>query len=364
MTSPAVQPIPPASQPSQTTLGQRLAERGWLPDALVRIGIRRLVQQRRADESSIGIDGEERRAFLESLSHGPIAVHTAAANEQHYEVPALFYQRVLGPNLKYSSGLWPDGVDTLAAAEEAMLELTCERAGLADGMEILELGCGWGSLSLWMAARFPGSTILAVSNSNGQREFIESTARERGLENLRVVTSDINDFEPAHRFDRVVSVEMFEHMRNWDLLLARVSSWLRPDGAAFVHTFCHREFAYPYEAQSDDDWMARFFFTGGIMPSMKLIHRFDRNLEVAQQWEVGGLHYARTCRAWLENLDRRRSELVPAFEQTYGEGNSAMWIGRWRLFFMACEELFRFDGGREWFVVHSLLRPRSGEAQA
>ena len=181
MTSPTIQPTPPTPRPSQTTLGQKLAERGLLPDVLVRIGIRRLVQQRRTDEIAIGLEGAERLAFLESLSHGPIAVHTDAANEQHYEVPALFYQRVLGPNLKYSSALWPEGVGTLAAAEEAMLALTCERAGLADGMEILELGCGWGSLSLWMAGRYPASSILAVSNSNGQREFIESTARELSL---------------------------------------------------------------------------------------------------------------------------------------------------------------------------------------
>lgn len=348
-----------AGRETRTTLPQRLAERGWLPDAIVRFGIRRLIHGRLADEYGDGEADWTRRLdlFRRTLADGPIAESPDTANTQHYEVPAAFYREVLGPHLKYSSAYWPEGVDDLPDAEAAMLDLTCQRAGIEDGMDVLDLGCGWGSLSLWIAERYPRARVVSLSNSHTQRASIEAAARARGITSPRVLTSDINDFETDLRFDRIVSIEMFEHMRNWEALLARVALWLRPSGRAFVHTFCHRELAYPYETERDDDWMARFFFTGGIMPSVDTIAWFDRDMVVEDQWRVSGTHYAKTARAWLDNLDRRRDTILPILEDCYGAGQAETWHGRWRLFFMACEELFALDGGDEWFVSQSLLQP-------
>ncbi|MDG2307794.1 MAG: cyclopropane-fatty-acyl-phospholipid synthase [Candidatus Binatia bacterium] len=349
------------SPATRSTVGQRLAERGWVPDAMIRAAIRRLLHTRLADEYGAGGDGLQRRQveFHRSLAVGPIAVATERANAQHYEVPAAFYSEVLGDRRKYSSGYWPDGVADLTAAEEAMLALTCQRAGIEDGMDVFDLGCGWGALTLWIAEKYPNVTVVALSNSRSQRESIEATAAERGLRSVRVETADINSFDTELRFDRVVSVEMFEHMRNWDALLARVAMWLRPDGRALVHTFCHRELAYPYETERDDDWMGRFFFTGGIMPSVDTLPSFDHDLVTQDQWRVSGMHYADTARAWLDNLDHRRDRILPILEQCYGADQGSVWHGRWRLFFMACEELFRFRGGEEWFVSHTLLGHRT-----
>lgn len=362
MTTIAAEPIRPATVglDQRTTLTQRLAEGGWLPDPLLRFGIRRLLDVRLSDEYGVAERDLTTRIdlFRQSLALGPIAESTGAANAQHYEVPAAFYREVLGSHLKYSSGYWPDGVDDLSSAEAAMLDLTCRRAGIEDGMHVLDLGCGWGSLSLWIAERYPNARVVSLSNSHTQREAIEAMARARGITPPTVLTSDINVFGTDLRFDRIVSVEMFEHMRNWEALLARVALWLRPDGRALVHTFCHREVAYPFETKRDDDWMGRFFFTGGIMPSVDTISWFDRDMVVADQWRVSGTHYAKTARAWLENHDRRRDAILPILQDCYGATEADAWHGRWRLFFMACEELFRFGGGEEWFVVHSLLHPR------
>jgi cyclopropane-fatty-acyl-phospholipid synthase len=336
-----------------------LAERRVLPDAVVRIGIRRLLEQRRREQHA-GDDERrraEKRAFVEQMTSSPIAVATGSANEQHYELPARFFETVLGPELKYSSCLWREGVDDLAAAESLMLDVTCERAGIEDGMDVLDLGCGWGSLSLWIARRYPGCSVLAVSNSHSQAEFIRSRCEADGLSNVEVVTRDMNDFVTDRRFDRIVSVEMFEHMRNWQWLFERVASWLRPDGAFLLHVFCHRDAAYPYEDRSTGDWMARFFFTGGIMPSEDLPLRFPEHLEVDRQWRVNGLHYSRTLEAWLDRMDAHRSRLMPMFQTVYGD-DARRWFARWRMFFMACSELFRYRGGEEWFVSHSLLRRR------
>ncbi len=336
-----------------------LAELGLLPDALVRLGMRRIIAARLGppEASQPNLADVAVRAFVDAMRAAPIAVATDAANEQHYELPAEFFAVVLGPYLKYSSCLWPEGVADLAAAEERMLALSCERAGLEDGMEVLDLGCGWGSLSMWIARHYPRCRVLAVSNSTAQRRFIAGRCVAAGFDQVEVVTADMNSFTTARRFDRVLSVEMFEHMRNWGALFARIAGWLRPEGRLFLHVFCHRLLAYPYLDRGPADWMARNFFTGGIMPSADLPRRWDEHLEVAAQWPVGGLHYSRTLEAWLRRMDADRDALMPLFEATYGEG-AARWFARWRMFFMACSELFRFAGGEEWFVTHTLLRPR------
>ncbi len=335
-------------------------ERGWVPDPLVRAGIRRLLGAKLALERRGGPAAMEarREALLANLERAAVALHTDEANRQHYELPPEFFEAVLGAQLKYSCALWAGSVRTLDQAEEAMLELTAERAGLADGQRILELGCGWGSLSLWMARHYPNARITAVSNSANQRRFIESRAAKQGVTNLEVVTADMNAFAPAGAFDRVVSVEMFEHMRNWPGLLERVGGWLAPGGRLFLHVFCHRETPYLFEMDGRSDWMARHFFTGGLMPSEDLVARCARTLRVEQQWNVWGSHYARTCRAWLERQDERRAELMPLFERTYGRAGAARWFERWRVFFLACEELFAYGGGREWYVTHVRLAKR------
>jgi len=335
----------------------KLLEKDILPDPLIRWGIRRLLRKRLSEETAGGSGQIEARkkAFVEQLKQGPIAVHTDAANEQHYEVPTAFFRFVLGPNMKYSSCLWHDGVQDLEAAEREMLELTCQRARLADGQRILELGCGWGSLTLFMAKRLPTSQITAVSNSRTQKEFIDAQARARGLKNVRVITSDMRDFAIGDTFDRVVSVEMFEHMRNYEQLLARVASWLKPDGLLFVHIFVHKDVAYPFEITGEDDWMARYFFTGGLMPSADLLGRFSRNMKLVEQWPVDGTHYEKTCNAWLERMDNNRGEILPLFRDVYGADQALKWWVYWRVFFMSCAELFGFKGGSEWRVEHYLF---------
>jgi cyclopropane-fatty-acyl-phospholipid synthase len=351
-----------------TNLEQRLLERGLVPDALVRIGIRRLLRERLVEEDRGGPEAQQahRAQLIESLRTSPIAIHTDRANEQHYELPPAFFERVLGPHLKYSCCYYRldgggdaaiEGGDTLETAEAAMLELTCRRAELADGDRILELGCGWGSLTLAMAARHPSAHITAVSNSAPQRAFIEARARARGLSNVTVLTRDANvlEFPAGTTFDRVVSVEMFEHVRNHEALMARIAGWLRPGGTLFVHIFAHREHVYPFEVCNADDWMARWFFTGGLMPSDDLLLHFQRDLALRGHWRVDGRHYERTCRDWLANMDRERAVLEPLLAATYGADACRRWWVRWRVFFLACAELFGYAGGREWFVSHYLF---------
>jgi len=324
-------------------------ERGWLPDPLIRFGIRRLLKERLAALERGG--DREQQGVLSALQQSPVAVHTEAANEQHYELPPAFFQRVLGPHQKYSSCYWPVGVETLGLAEEAMLRLSCEHAALVDGLDILELGCGWGSLTLWMAEQYPRSLILTMSNSRPQREWIEAECRRRGLPNVEVLTSDINTFDPARMFDRIVSVEMFEHVRNYPMLFQRLHAWLRPGGKLFVHVFSHQRFAYLFETEDEDDWMGRYFFTGGTMPSHDLLPRLAEGFELEDAWRIGGRHYQRTLEAWLALQDRRRHEIMPIFTETY-RAEAKRWFQRWRVFFMACSELFGYRNGDEWGTSH------------
>lgn len=339
------------------SLAIQLAERGVIPDALIRYGIRRLLRQRLAQESERYADSDALAQFVGRMCTCPIAVATEAANQQHYEVPSRYFETVLGSRLKYSCALFPPGVQDLDQAESQMLGLCSERARLADGQEILELGCGWGSLTLWMAQHYPASQITAVSNSTGQRHFIETRARQLGLRNVHVITEDINTFDPGKQFDRVVSVEMFEHTRNHKLLFERIAGWLNPNGLLFFHIFCHREFAYFFEDSGEDDWMAREFFTGGMMPSWDLPTQFQDSLALVSRWQVPGTHYAETCRQWLARHDKNRKGILKLFTSKDAPAGPEVMFQRWRLFYLACEALFDYDGGNEWYVGHYLFRP-------
>jgi cyclopropane-fatty-acyl-phospholipid synthase len=329
-------------------------ERGYIPDALTRLGIRRLCAQRLREEhiDSTQAAHERTRMRLAELRSSPIAIETRAANEQHYEVPAAFFKLCLGKRLKYSSCYYPLGDETLDQAEECMLRLYDERAQLSEGQDILELGCGWGSLTLWMAERYPTSRIVGVSNSNSQREHILAQCQARAIKNVRIITHDVNTLALQERFDRVVSIEMFEHMRNYASLLKRVSDWLKPGGKLFVHIFCHRELLYPFETDGDDNWMGRYFFTGGLMPSADTLLYFQDDLRIEEQWRLPGTHYQRTANHWLANQDANASAVIDVLRAAYGEHDAKRWHQRWRMFWMACAELFGYHDGNEWLVGH------------
>ncbi|MFZ9001875.1 MAG: SAM-dependent methyltransferase [Bacteriovoracaceae bacterium] len=332
-----------------------LLSKGLLPDFLVRKGIRSLLNQRLVDEYE---DAETRRKkLITELKNSPIAIETDKANDQHYMVPPEFFLISLGPRLKYSCCHW-DQAQNLAEAEEEMLALTVERAQIQDGDKILELGHGWGAITLYMAERFPNSSITAVSNSKFQGDFIKEKAKQKGLNNITIMTADVSTFDTEDTFDRVISVEMFEHMRNYKDLLKNVNRWLNDQGTLFVHIFAHREITYKYEVKDDSDWMSKYFFSGGIMPSEHLFYYFQDDLNIKEHWRVNGKHYAKTARAWLENMDRNEEKILNIFKAHYPKGENKKWFNYWRVFFMSCEELWNYKDGNEWIVGHYLFEKR------
>ena len=335
----------------------KFAEKGLLPDSLIRLGIKRLCRQRLSEARTLDLEALENKhqQWIDFLTKSPVAIMPEKANEQHYELPPKFFELALGASLKYSCGLWPKGVSSLDESESEMLRLTCKRAELVDGQEILELGCGWGSLTFHMAQNFPNSKITAVSNSNDQIKFIEKKCLKLRLKNIETINADMNDFAIDKEFDRVVSIEMFEHMRNYDELLKRIGGWLSQNGKLFVHIFSHKEISYPFEDKGDGDWMAREFFSGGQMPSHKLLMSFPGRMKAEKSWRIDGTHYAKTSRAWLEKMDKNKKAIVEVFSSTYGEKAASAWFHRWRIFFMSCEVLFGYNRGSEWGVSHYLF---------
>lgn len=334
-----------------------LAEHKILPDKFVRFGIRQLLRQRLREENAENseLQSLRYRQLLHDLRSSPVAIQTDAANEQHYEVPTEFFQYVLGKHLKYSGSFWDERVENLDQAEAHMLDLYLQRAQLGNHQQILELGCGWGSLTLLMAKRYPQSQITAVSNSQSQREYIEQQAIERDISNITVITCDVNNLELNKQFHRIVSIEMFEHMRNYEKLLAKVANWLKPQGKVFIHIFCHRFLAYPFETKGDDNWMGRYFFTGGLMPARDTLLHFQKHLNLQCQWDISGSHYQKTAEAWLDNMDANQAAIRELFIDTYGKKHAGLWFQRWRIFFMACAELFGYKNGNEWMVSHYLF---------
>lgn len=342
-------------------LAIRLAESGKLPDSLVRNGIRQLTAQRlkQIDVDNCELSMAHLTAFVAEMNASmQIAPLPELANAQHYEVPEAFFNYCLGAQHKYSSCFWMPDTATLDEAEVLALNQTCDHADLQDGQTILELGCGWGSLSLWMAEKYPNAKITGVSNSSSQREYITATAKAKGITNLTILTADMNQFEAPGRYDRVVSVEMFEHMRNYQVLYSKVASWLNPGGKFFKHIFVHRSTPYAFEVLDENDWMSQYFFSGGMMPSDDLPLYFQDHLKLVNRWRWDGTHYEKTANAWLENMDKHYDALTPVLGNIYGAGQVDLWRNRWRIFFMACAELFGYNNGQEWWVSHYLFEKR------
>ena len=336
-----------------------LAERRILPDWLVRKGIQGLMGKKLKEQNSLyEPDSSIRKlSWVQSMDQSPLAYFSSKPNAQHYEVPPQFFKEVLGPRMKYSSCLWESGTTDLREAENQMLNLTTKRSRIKDGMRVLDLGCGWGSFSLYIAENFPNCKIVSVSNSKDQGNYIEEKCRSLGLKNVSHIKADMNEFDTDLLFDRVVSIEMFEHMRNYRLLLRNIARWLTDSGQVFLHFFCHRDYAYPYEINGDSDWMTRYFFTGGMMPSYDLLEYFQDDLVLKENWKVNGYHYEKTCRTWLNNQDNSRHIIMDIFRNFYGE-KANLWYNRWRIFWMACEELFAYNCGKEWFVGHFIMEKK------
>ncbi len=352
--------VQPDVNVNRTVWYQNLLDRDLVPDWLIRLGIRRLLAARLKQETKKNTTAH-RNALLSELKVSPIALHTDSANNQHYQVPTPFFQLVLGKRLKYSCNYWPNGVTNLDESEEAALKLICERAKIADGQTILELGCGWGSLSLYLAAQYPNCEITALSNSATQKRQIDSMSAQLKITNLKVITSDINAFDPNGKFDRIVSIEMFEHVRNYQELMRRISIWMKPQSLLFIHIFSHKDLTYFFEDAGPNDWMARNFFTGGIMPSADLLLHFQEELKLAQRWQLPGTHYERTSAAWLKNMTRNRSKILDLFDSSDHPREAVRRWVQWRIFFMACAELFGYRGGSEWIISHYLFETKTGE---
>eukprot|EP01026_Neomeris_dumetosa_P083377 TRINITY_DN9674_c0_g1_i2.p1 TRINITY_DN9674_c0_g1~~TRINITY_DN9674_c0_g1_i2.p1 ORF type:complete len:364 (-),score=59.08 TRINITY_DN9674_c0_g1_i2:90-1160(-) len=338
-----------------------IVEQNIVPDFILRFGIRYLLSLRLNDLTlPLSSQLATKQTFVSDLKSLPVAIQTDTANEQHYEIPTDYFLLVLGPRLKYSSCLFKEGRGSLQEAEESMLELCCERGELQNGQWVLVLGCGWGSMCLYLAEKYPDSEITAVSNSSTQKEFIDSQAKAKGFKNLTVVTADVVDLIPSEengigKFDRVVSIEMFEHMKNYEVLLSRISEWLKPNGKLFVHYFCHKSLAYHFLDENETDWMTRYFFSGGTMPSLDLMLYFQQNLKIEQMWYVNGTHYSKTLEAWLKKQDRVSNQVKEIFVGTYGKDQALKWLVYWRLFYLACSELFNYDKGEQWGVGHYLF---------
>ena len=339
-----------------------LMELGYVPDSIIRTGIKYLLKNRLVDlykfETQSYVDD-----YVEQLKKSPLAVLTDKANEQHYEVPTEYYDLCLGVHKKYSSCFWDDSTVTLNQAEQKALDISIERADIQDGMRVLELGCGWGSLSLELAKRFPNSQIVAVSNSRTQKQYIEQRARERHLNNLQILTLNLGDESQykliSGHFDRAMSIEMMEHLRNYDLFFKKIKNLLTPDGKFFVHIFTHKSHPYFFETEGDDNWMGRYFFSGGQMPSRNLFDAFDTDLCVVQKWDWNGQHYQKTLESWLQLMDKNADQVMKLFKQCYGSADAVKWFNRWRVFYMACSELFGYDQGKTWAVTHYLLKPKN-----
>lgn len=341
---------------------QSLAESGYLPDCFIRFGIRQLLKARlREFDWDAQAISDRLRQFTRHMREARIAELPHKANDQHYEVPAAFFERVLGQHLKYSCGYWQNESENLDQSEHNALTATVDHARLQDGQQVLELGCGWGSLTLHMAKTFPNSEITAVSNSASQADFIRRQVKHHELCNVQIVTADMNTFEADGRFDRVVSVEMFEHMRNWQKLFGRIQRWLQPNGLFLMHIFLHQKQAYLFEDRGASDWMSRHFFSGGMMPCADLPLLCGSGFDCLDRWYWSGQHYQKTSDAWLQNMDNHKVELMPVLESTYGTADAPLWWNRWRIFFMSCAELFGHNKGNEWFVGHYLFQNRRAE---
>jgi cyclopropane fatty-acyl-phospholipid synthase-like methyltransferase len=341
-----------------------LLAKGWIPDSILRLSVRKILAKKIKNQQISDVEKRQAEflAFIEDLKSQPIAVQTKKANEQHYELPPEFFEKILGKNLKYSCCLWPEDhikeelPPYLDQAEEDMLELSSDRAELENGQNILELGCGWGSMTFYMAEKFPDSTITAISNSRFQIEYISNMAEKRSIKNIEVEAADINNYSTEEKFDRIISIEMFEHMRNYQKLMQKIRKFLKKEGKLFIHIFTHHRYPFTYHDKSSSDWMARYFFSGGTMPSQDLLHYFNAGLNLEKQWAVSGCHYRKTLEAWLIKMDEKKEEIWPIFVETYGQDNAKKWWNYWRLFFISTAEFFAYNKGNEWFISHYLFK--------
>jgi len=337
-----------------------LAEKRFLPDFIVRSGIKYFLNQKlNIEKNKFGNDLKaKKKEWVKEMKNSPIALFANKANEQHYEVPPEFFKQSLGPNLKYSCAYWDTETNKLSDAEEKMFQIYIERSRIKNGMSILDLGCGWGSFSLYLAKKFPKSKILAVSNSNDQGEYIQAESKKYKLSNINYLKLNMSDFNINQKFDRIVSIEMFEHMRNYYILLNKISTLLNDKGKLFLHIFCHDKYVYPYEVQSNSDWMTKYFFYGGMMPSFDILTFFQNDLKLTKSWKVNGNHYKKTCREWLNNQDKNKKIIMTIFDKCYDQ-EAIIWFNRWRIFWMSCEELFGYKNGEEWYVGHYLLSKKN-----